>query len=208
MKVTGTILTVRDDVKTDPYVFAMEKHAGQLYGDKPYIVHLEEVFTIVYDALSHLGSDPYLDHDAHVFLIAALLHDVVEDCYDDRAAGMAEILELFGEDVATAVEYLTDLDGVTRVVRKAKFFARMDGIFGPRDHRFTALVVKVADRLANMRTGLRDGRKDKLTMYLKEMPHFLHMLTMSKYNSPLIEPLYLALIDVRDEAKEFTGFEY
>lgn len=207
MKIDGTVLTRREDVKTDPYIFASTKHMGQLYGDKPYMYHVEEVFITVYHVMTkHFHYDPLDDEDAHVFLIAALLHDVVEDCYDDRAAGIAEVTELFGHEVGEVVDYLTDLEAPTRKLRKEKFLARMSGIRTTADIRFIALVVKLADRLANMRAGIWEERTDKLTMYLKEMPFFMR-LTSDIRHFALVSPLVADLRVVIKDAEKLTGYE-
>ena len=208
-EITGTVLTLRADVTTDPYVFAYSKHIGQTYGDSPYMVHVGEVFTIMYEALNCLYSDvdPFEDEEMHVYLIAALLHDVVEDCYDDRDEGIREVTALFGLSVGTAVDYVTDMDAPSREIRKSLFTARMTGITSEADERFVALAVKMADRLANMKTGLRTGNMRKLTMYLKEMPSFMYLCRGVKHH-PLIGSLYARLVDVREMAKELTDFEY
>ena len=68
--------------------FAKEKHEGQMYGDKPYMTHVEDVAS---------GFD-----DLHLKRIA-YLHDVVEDT--DVTIG--EIRDRFGKRVSVAVDALT-----------------------------------------------------------------------------------------------------
>ena len=68
--------------------FAKEKHEGQMYGDKPYMTHVEDVAS---------GFD-----DLHLKRIA-YLHDVVED----TDVTIQEIRERFGERVSVAVDALT-----------------------------------------------------------------------------------------------------
>ena len=68
--------------------FAREKHEGQMYGDKPYMTHVEDVASGFED--SHLREIAYL-------------HDVVED----SDVTIQEIRERFGEKVSVAVDALT-----------------------------------------------------------------------------------------------------
>lgn len=206
--IDGTVLTARDDIKTDPYVFAFEKHMGQSYGDKPYITHVETVFAITYQALARfLEYDPYEDTGrSHVLLTAALLHDVVEDCFDDREVGMVEVRTLFGDRVGDLVEYLTDPDGDSRTVRKAKFLAKMGGIMSEDDPRFDALVVKYGDRIANFGKSIDDRDERRIKMYLREMPDFFYLARAVKHH-PLLKSLYDHLADLREDAYDIVGRE-
>lgn len=68
--------------------FAREKHEGQMYGDKPYMTHVEDVASGFED--THLREIAYL-------------HDVVED----SDVTIQEIRERFGEKVSVAVDALT-----------------------------------------------------------------------------------------------------
>src|SRR5579862_7262399 len=80
-------------------VFAAEKHAGQTRKAStiPYIAHLMGVASLVLEA----GGDEDL-------AIAALLHDVVEDC--GGAPILAEVRRRFGPRVAKVVDGCTDSD--------------------------------------------------------------------------------------------------
>jgi uncharacterized protein (UPF0147 family) len=73
----------------------------------PYINHLVEVAMLVADATG--GKDTNL-------VIAALLHDVIEDCEVPREL----IAETFGEDVASLAEEVTDDKSLPKAVRKNK----------------------------------------------------------------------------------------
>jgi GTP diphosphokinase / guanosine-3',5'-bis(diphosphate) 3'-diphosphatase len=74
---------------------------------EPYINHLLEVALLVADATG--GTDTNL-------VIAALLHDAIEDCQVRREL----IAETFGEDVTKVVEEVTDNKDLPKEVRKAK----------------------------------------------------------------------------------------
>lgn len=75
--------------------------------EEPYINHLVEVALLVADATG--GKDTNL-------VIAALLHDAIEDCEVPRAL----IAETFGQDVASLVEEVTDDKSLPKAVRTNK----------------------------------------------------------------------------------------
>ncbi|MEZ5323077.1 MAG: bifunctional (p)ppGpp synthetase/guanosine-3',5'-bis(diphosphate) 3'-pyrophosphohydrolase [Microthrixaceae bacterium] len=120
------------------YTFARDSHGPQsrLSGE-PYITHPVAVATVV----AQLGLD-------EATIVAALLHDVVED----TIVTVEEVRTRFGDEVAELV------DGVTKL-EKAAFDDRFDRqaetirklmVVAATDMR--VLVVKLADRLHNMRT--------------------------------------------------------
>jgi GTP pyrophosphokinase len=111
-------------------------HAGQkrLSGD-PYITHPLAVATI----LAELGMN-------HETICAALLHDTVED----TAYTLVELRREFGDDVATLVDGVTKLDKVKYGEAAAAETVRKMIVAMSRDVR--VLVIKLADRLHNMRT--------------------------------------------------------
>ena len=126
------------------YEVAAHWHAGQkrLSGD-PYITHPLAVATI----LAELGMN-------HETICAALLHDTVED----TAYTLAELRREFGEDVAALVDGVTKLDKVKYGEAAAAETVRKMIVAMSRDIR--VLVIKLADRLHNMRT-LRYLPRDK-----------------------------------------------
>ncbi len=133
------------------YKTAEHYHSGQLRksGD-PYITHPLAVTTI----LAELGmTEPTL--------VAALLHDTVED----TSYTMAQLTADFGVEVANLVDGVTKLDKVTYGdTAKAETLRKMV-ISMARDIR--VLVIKLADRLHNMRT-LGFLRPDKQYRIAKE----------------------------------------
>ena len=118
------------------YEVAEAKHATQLRrsGD-PYITHPLAVANI----LAELGMDT-------TTLVAALLHDTVEDTGYTLAALTAE----FGDEVGHLVDGVTKLDKVVLGSAAEGETIRKMIIAMARDPR--VLVIKVADRLHNMRT--------------------------------------------------------
>ena len=100
---------------------------------EPYINHLLEVAQLVAEATG--GRDPNL-------VIAALLHDAIEDCGVSRD----EIAATFGEDVAALVVGVTDDKNLKQEVRKK---LQVDGAaHQPR----RAKLLKLADKTSNLRS--------------------------------------------------------
>jgi guanosine-3',5'-bis(diphosphate) 3'-pyrophosphohydrolase len=120
------------------YVYAMQKHGQQkrANGD-PYISHPLEVAAIL--------TEMHLDEST---IAVALLHDTIED----TSATRAEIDELFGEDIGRLVEGLTKLKKLDLVTRKAKQAENLRKLLLAISDDVRVLLVKLADRLHNMRT--------------------------------------------------------
>lgn len=120
------------------YRFADEVHLGQLRNSgEPYITHPISV--------TQQCAEWKLDTQA---LMAALLHDVIEDC----GISKAEVIERFGAPVAELVDGLTKLDKLqfnTREESQAESFRKML-LAMARDVR--VILIKLADRTHNMRT--------------------------------------------------------
>ena len=126
------------------FLFAAEKHAKQARKAStiPYIAHLMGVASLVLEA----GGDEDL-------VIAALLHDVVEDC--GGAPMLKEVRRRFGSRVAKIVDGCTDADTYPKPPwrdRKEKYIARLK-----KENADTRLV-SAADKLNNIRSILADYR--------------------------------------------------
>jgi RelA/SpoT family (p)ppGpp synthetase len=120
------------------YVYAMKAHGEQrrASGD-PYFSHPIEVAAIL--------TDLKLD-DATI--AAALLHDTIEDTATTRA----EIDTLFGHDIGTLVDGLTKLKKLDLVTKEAKQAENLRKLLLAIADDVRVLLVKLADRLHNMRT--------------------------------------------------------
>src|SRR5215510_9207853 len=120
------------------YVYAMKAHGSQVResGD-PYFSHPLEVAAIL--------TDLKLDDST---IAAALLHDTIED----TPATRAEIDELFGHDIGALVEGLTKLKKLDLVTREAKQAENLRKLLLAIADDVRVLLVKLADRLHNMRT--------------------------------------------------------
>lgn len=122
----------------EAYEFADEAHHGQVRkSGEPYILHPLAVADIVVnmqmDALS---------------VIAALLHDVVED----TTVSLKEIQEHFGSDCALLVDGLTKLERIKFQSKEEQQNENYRKMFIAMAQDIRVIVIKLADRLHNMRT--------------------------------------------------------
>jgi GTP pyrophosphokinase len=150
------------------YEVAEQRHAAQLrHSGDPYITHPVAVATI----LAELGMDT-------ITLVAALLHDTVEDTGYTLHALAAE----FGDEVSHLVDGVTKLDKVVLGTAAEAETIRKMVIAMARDPR--VLVIKVADRLHNMRTirflaPEKQARKARETLeVIAPLAHRLGMATV------------------------------
>ena len=122
----------------EAYRFSDEMHLGQVRkSGEPYISHPI--------AVAEICAEWKLDAQA---IMAALLHDVMED----QDVKKDELIERFGAPVASLVDGLSKLDKIefqTQVEQQAENFRKML-LAMARDVR--VILVKLADRLHNMRT--------------------------------------------------------
>ena len=120
------------------YYYAEQAHEGQKRrSGEPYVTHPL--------AVAHILADLKLDHQS---LMAAMLHDVIEDTGIPKEA----LAEQFGESVADLVDgvsKLTQIEFRSRAEAQAENFQKMT-LAMARDIR--VILVKLADRLHNMRT--------------------------------------------------------
>jgi GTP diphosphokinase / guanosine-3',5'-bis(diphosphate) 3'-diphosphatase len=127
-----------EDLLNRAYVYAMMAHGEQkrASGD-PYFSHPLEVAAI----LTNLKLD-----DATI--VAALLHDTIEDTESTRA----EIDQIFGKEIGALVDGLTKLKRLELVSREAKQAENLRKLLLAIADDVRVLLVKLADRLHNMRT--------------------------------------------------------
>ncbi len=122
----------------DAFVFACEHHAAQRRkSGEDFIVHPVSV--------ARICANMRLDTET---LCAALLHDTVED----TSASLDEVRERFGDEIATVVDGVTKLTGITfqsRDEAQANNYRKMM-VAMATDVR--VILIKLADRLHNMRT--------------------------------------------------------
>jgi GTP pyrophosphokinase len=126
------------DVVVAAYEFARDAHAGQTrLSGEPYVTHCVEVARIV----SELGLDA-------TSAAAALLHDTVED----TSVTLEDIEARFGPSVAAIVDGVTKLDRLHFSSKEAQQAATVRKMLVSMARDWRVLVIKLADRLHNMRT--------------------------------------------------------
>ena len=171
-----------EDLINRAYVFSMRAHGGQTRasGD-PYISHPLEVAGILIGMRLDQAS-----------IVTALLHDTVED----TRATVEEIEEHFGSEIARLVDGVTKLSRIelqSDHTREAENFRKF---LLAMSEDIRVLLVKLADRLHNMRTLYHIKSADKRRRIAGE--------TMEIY-APLAERI--GLHDVKDELEDLAFAE-
>ncbi|WP_313771349.1 bifunctional GTP diphosphokinase/guanosine-3',5'-bis pyrophosphate 3'-pyrophosphohydrolase [Rheinheimera sp.] len=120
------------------YVLARDAHAPQTRSSgEPYITHPVAVTSIL--------ADMRMDHET---LMAALLHDVIEDTEYSRE----DLAERFGETVAELVQGVSKLDKVKFKDIKEFEVTNLQKMFMAMTQDIRVILIKLADRTHNMRT--------------------------------------------------------
>ncbi len=130
--------TADEDVINRAYVYAMKMHGSQLRasGD-PYFSHPIEVAGIL--------TELKLDDSS---IVTALLHDVVED----TEATLEDIERMFGHDIGRLVDGVTKLGRLELQSEQTKHAENFRKLLVAMSEDIRVLLVKLADRLHNMRT--------------------------------------------------------
>lgn len=155
--ISGRFTPAETEKVREAFLFAREAHSSQRRkSGEPYIIHPVSVAMIIARDLE-LGAN---------MVIAGLLHDVVED----TPFTLADIESRFGKDVAFLVGVVTkkkksDASG------KSKQIENFRQILASVHFDVRALLIKVADRLHNMRT-LDSMRADKQMKIAGETDYF------------------------------------
>ncbi|MDE8650215.1 RelA/SpoT family protein [Novosphingobium album (ex Liu et al. 2023)] len=120
------------------YVYTVQKHGSQkrASGD-PYFSHPIEV--------AGLMTELKLDQET---IVTALLHDTVED----TLATIAEVEEFFGPEIARLVDGVTKLSKIETLTENERAAENLRKFFLAMSEDLRVLLVKLADRLHNMRT--------------------------------------------------------
>jgi (p)ppGpp synthase/HD superfamily hydrolase len=169
MNCHGYIYLTGGDMKEKARNFAINAHGSQMYGELPYSAHLDAVASLV------------KEHGETAEVIA-YLHDVVED----TDVVLDIIANEFGAFVSECVAIVTDEPGKTRKERKAKTYEKMAHVHGAKE---LALLVKAADRLANMRSCVAGKNHRLMDVYKSEYPVF----KQSVYRENMCEDIWLEL---------------
>jgi len=135
--------------------FAAHAHRGQQYGSGPYTDHLFAARQVLADA--EVGGSP---------CVAILLHDTIEDTYVLREM----IADMFGLHVAALVWAVSGMPkGAPRKVRVADAHRKIRELPA-------AIVVKLADRIANVENCVKHRKRSLFEMYLSEQVEFDELL--------------------------------
>jgi len=120
------------------YEIACKAHSGQFrYSGKQYISHPVAVAQI----LAQLGMDA-------PSIIAALLHDTVEDTH----VSIEDIRQTFGEDIASLVDGVTKLGKVPLSTKEEEQAENIRKMLLAMSQDIRVIIIKLADRIHNMRT--------------------------------------------------------
>ena len=120
------------------YSYAEDKHKDQKRkSGEPYFIH---VFSVAFE-LAKLKADPYT-------IAAGLLHDVIEDC----DVSEEEFKEEFGQEIYEIVEAVTKISNLKFTDQKEYQAANHRKILIAMAKDVRVILVKLADRLHNMRT--------------------------------------------------------
>ena len=167
----------------DAFTFAYAEHQGQLRkSGEPYIIHPLAVADIVAD----LG----LDVDS---VIAALLHD----CIEDTPATHEDIAKKFGSTVADLVEGVTKLTRMQYVSKEEEQMENLRKMLMAMSHDIRVILIKICDRLHNMRTMEYQSPRKQREKSLETMEIYApiaHRLGMQKLKWEL-EDLSLRYLD-------------
>ena len=167
----------------DAFTYADTSHHGQLRkSGEPYIIHPIAVAEIV--------ADLELDVDS---VIAALLHD----CIEDTASTHEEIAKKFGPTVAELVEGVTKLTRVQYVTKEEEQMENLRKMLIAMSRDIRVILIKVCDRLHNMRTMEYQSPKKQREKSLETMEIYApiaHRLGMQRVKWEL-EDLSLRYLD-------------
>ncbi len=187
------------------YALAESAHVGQVRrSGEPYITHPLAVAAILLD----LG----LDTDC---LAAAILHDVVED----TDVSLERVNSEFGEDVALLVDGVTKLGRITFSTMEEQQAENLRKMLLAMSKDVRVMLIKLCDRLHNMRTAYAWGeqkRRDKSLETMEVYAPIAHRLGMSAIREELedtslyyLDPVaYAEIVDLigqKGDALEYIG---
>ena len=142
------------DIIDRAYIYSAKAHEGQMrLSGEPYLSHPLEVANIL--------ADMRLDVES---IAAALLHDVIED----TSATREDIEAMFGPDVAHIVSGVTKISGLSfsnKIAHQAESLRKM--ILAMADD-IRVVLIKLADRIHNMRTLEYHGKPEKQAAVAQE----------------------------------------
>lgn len=186
------------NVITKAYLYAFEKHFGQ----------------------KRLTGEDYINHPLHVAYIltgvyadsmtisAALLHDVLEDCNITKE----ELSEIFGSEITSLVEGVTKLNKLNFVGENEAMLANHRKILVGLSEDVRVIIIKLADRLHNMRTLWvipEKSQKEKAKETLDILIPIAHRLGMNQIKGELEDlclryskpDIYFSIVEKLNQSK-------
>lgn len=148
---------------------ADERHGDQLYGTHRYVVHLDDVLSVV---RQHQLGDAYER--------AVYGHDLL----DDTPTTLQEVVEDFGPTEGDLI-YSVSGSGPNRAARREETKRRLQAYPA-------GIELKGADRISNLRAALSDDNVGLIKMYLGEESEFAPLFALAK---PSIQAELQALYD-------------
>lgn len=137
--------------------YATEHHGSQRYGKGeksfPYTKHLGDVAAVIEEFHVHF--------ECTTLVTCAWLHDIIED----TDVTFKDVFEEFGRNIARIVFAVTDEPGSNRRERHDRTYPKIRACGRP------ALIVKLADRIANVRHSVQHNHK-MVKMYKREYADF------------------------------------
>jgi (p)ppGpp synthase/HD superfamily hydrolase len=158
-------------IKYNSLALAAEYHKYQQYGIKPYLYHLLDVW---FEAEKFCNENGIKQNKTDIILSICALHDILEDTslYENR-------LKLIHKEVYNSVKLLTKRPPLN------KYYIEIS-------KNEMASIVKLCDRICNVRECIRNRNYQKLKKYINESKQF--KIIYSKFNKSLankLERLYL-----------------
>ena len=189
----------RDRVR-EAYRFALEAHDGQLRrSGEPYIMHPV--------AVAEIAQEIGLDTDS---IVAALLHDVIED----TKFTFEDVKARFGEHIAMIVDGVSKLTRVQYTYKEDEQMENLRKMFLAMAKDIRVILIKIADRLHNMRTAQYwsdQKRREKALETMEIYAPLAHRLGMQRVKWELedialrcLDPVGYAEITEKVEEVEHT----
>jgi GTP pyrophosphokinase len=153
-------------------------HQYQAYDIFPYTKHLRDVVRI-------LEENGFVND----YILSGILHDIIEDCN----ISYNKIKTVFGLNVAEMVFAVTDPKARNRREKKEKVYDDIRAY--PK-----SIIIKLADRIANIENSIQQRNWDKLKMYLKESDDFrMQLFDSTPEDGKILWDVLYKTIETADE---------